>query len=206
MRKSQAASGKPGAAIAPAPGAPQSARGLHFRQAVGRDIGAIVALTQSAYRGQASRAGWTTEADLLDGQRTDAQEVAALIAGPATRLLLTERRGRLEACCVLERLTGQHGGEGYFGMFSVRPDAQGQGTGRAVLAEAERIAREEWRCRAMRLTVIDVRADLIAWYERRGYRRTGEYRPFPYGDARFGIPKRDDLRFAWLAKALGDGR
>jgi ribosomal protein S18 acetylase RimI-like enzyme len=87
-------------------------------------------------------------------------------------------------------------------MFSVRPEAQGNGTGRAVLAEAERIARDEWQCKAMRMSVIDVRDELIAWYERRGYRRTGEYRPFPYGDPRFGIPKRDDLRFEWLVKSL----
>ena len=82
------------------------------------------------------------------------------------------------------------------------PEAQGNGTGRALLAEAERVARDEWHARMMRMTVIDVRTELIAWYERRGYRRTGEYRPFPYGDARFGIPKRDDLRFEWLVKDL----
>ena len=67
---------------------------------------------------------------------------------------------------------------------------------------AERLAREDWRCAKMRMTVISLRDELIAWYERRGYRRTGEYKPFPYGDARFGIPKRDDLCFEWLEKAL----
>jgi hypothetical protein len=71
-----------------------------------------------------------------------------------------------------------------------------------VLAEAERIAREQWQCRAMRMTVIEQRAELIAWYERRGYRRSGEYQPFPYGDERFGIPRRDDLRFEVLVKDL----
>lgn len=179
-----------------------SAGALRFRVATPADIEAVVALTQSAYRGDASRTGWTTEADLLDGQRTDAQEVTELIANPAVRLLLAESDGALQASCVVERLSGEHAGDGYFGMFSVSPEAQGHGTGRAVLAEAERIAREEWHAPAMRMTVIDVRAELIAWYERRGYRRTGEYRPFPYGDARFGIPKRDDLRFEWLVKAL----
>lgn len=175
---------------------------LHFRVATPEDVAAVVALTESAYRGDASRAGWTTEADFLDGQRTDAREVADLIADPNVELLLAERDGRLLACCVIERLAGDHAGDGYFGMFSVRPDAQGNGTGRALLAEAERIARDEWHARAMRMTVIDLRAELIAWYERRGYRRTGEYRPFPYGDPRFGIPKRDDLRFEWLVKDL----
>lgn len=179
-----------------------SAPELRFRAARNADIDAIVALAESAYRGDASRAGWTTEADLLDGQRTDAREVAELIANPAVRLLLAERDGRLLACCVVERLSDEHAGDAYFGMFSVRPEAQGNGTGRALLAEGERVARDEWHARAMRMSVIDARNELIAWYERRGYRRTGEYKPFPYGDPRFGIPKRDDLRFEWLVKIL----
>lgn len=178
-----------------------SAAVLRLRAATSADIEAVVALTQSAYRGDASRVGWTTEAGLLDGQRTDAGEVAGLIARPDSRILLSEDDtggSALLACCHLER----QGDHGYFGMFSVRPGAQGHGTGRALLAEAERVAREEWHCLGMRMTVIDVRTELIAWYERRGYHRTGEYRPFPYGDPRFGIPKRDDLRFEWLAKEL----
>lgn len=175
---------------------------LRFRAATPADVDAIVALTESAYRGDASRVGWTTEADLLDGQRTDAREVAGLIANPAVKLLLAEDEGRLLASCVLERLVDGDACDGYFGMFSVRPDAQGNGTGRALLAEAERIARDEWHARTMRMTVIDVRSELIAWYERRGYRRTGERRAFPYGEPRFGIPKRDDLRFEWLVKEL----
>ncbi|HET7931372.1 MAG TPA: GNAT family N-acetyltransferase [Rhodanobacteraceae bacterium] len=179
-----------------------SAPGLRFRAATAADVDAVVALAHSAYRGDASRAGWTTEADLLDGQRTDAREVAGLIERAGSMIVLAEMDGdpadSLLACCHLER-QGEHA---YFGMFSVRPTAQGHGTGRAMLAEAERIAREEWHCRALRMTVIDVRAELIAWYERRGFRRTGEYRPFPYGDPRFGVPKRDDLRFEWLVKEL----
>ena len=179
-----------------------STPGLRFRVAVQADVDAIVALTESAYRGDASRVGWTTEADLLDGQRTDAAEVTALVTNPGVRLLLAERDGQLLASCVVERLSGEHAGDGYFGMFSVRPDAQGNGTGRALLGEAERVARDELRCRVMRMSVIDARAELIAWYERRGYGRTGEHKPFPYGDLRFGIPKRDDLRFEWLVKEL----
>ncbi|MBN8734804.1 MAG: GNAT family N-acetyltransferase [Xanthomonadales bacterium] len=175
---------------------------LHFRAAGPEDVAAIVALTQSAYRGEASRAGWTTEADFLDGQRTDVREVAGLVANPRVRLLLAEQADRLLASCVVERLVDGDACDGYFGMFSVRPEAQGNGTGRALLAEAERVARDDWHARTMRMTVIDVRAELIAWYERRGYRRTGEYRPFPYGDPRFGIPRRDDLRFEWLVKDL----
>ncbi|HEX5489280.1 MAG TPA: GNAT family N-acetyltransferase [Rhodanobacteraceae bacterium] len=176
--------------------------GLHFRVAEAHDVAAVVALTESAYRGDASRVGWTTEADYLDGQRTDAREVAELVARSHARMLLAERNGQIVACCFIEKQGSDAAPTGYFGMFSVRPDAQGGGAGSALLAEAERVAREEWHCHAMRMTVIDLRVELIAWYERRGYHRTGEHRPFPYGDARFGIPKRDDLRFEWLVKEL----
>ncbi|HET6912644.1 MAG TPA: N-acetyltransferase [Rhodanobacteraceae bacterium] len=172
---------------------------LTFRRAIAADVEAIVALTESAYRGAASRAGWTTEADFLDGQRTDSADVSTLIARDDARIVLAERGGELLASCLIER---QPGGDGYFGMFSVRPDLQNAGIGRALLAEAERIARDEWHCKRMRMSVISIRDSLIAWYERRGYRRTGEYKLFPYGDERFGIPRRDDLRFEWLVKAL----
>ena len=169
-----------------------------FRLATSADVAAIVALVESAYRGDVSRKGWTTEADLLDGQRTDPAGVAELIAKPGSCMLLAERDGALLACANLEK----RGEAGYFGMFSVRPDLQGAGVGRAVLAEAERLARDDWHCREMHMTVISVRDELIAWYERRGYRRTGIHSPFPYGDARFGIPKREDLRFELLVKPL----
>lgn len=172
---------------------------LTFRRAIAADVEAVVALTESAYRGDASRAGWTTEADFLDGQRTDVADVSGLVARDDARIVLAERDGELLASCLIER---QPGGDGYFGMFSVRPDLQNAGIGRALLAEAERIARDEWHCKRMRMSVISIRDSLIAWYERRGYRRTGEYKPFPYGDERFGIPRRDDLRFEWLVKAL----
>jgi len=169
-----------------------------FRLATPADVAAIVPLVESAYRGDVSRKGWTTEADLLDGQRTDPVGVAELITKPGSCMLLAERDGALLACANLEK----RGDAGYFGMFSVRPDLQGAGIGRTTLAEAERIARDDWHCGEMHMTVISVRDELIAWYERRGYKRTGIYSPFPYGDARFGLPKRDDLRFELLVKPL----
>jgi len=169
-----------------------------FRRADAGDVAAIVALVESAYRGEASRAGWTTEADLLDGRRTGPDEIAALLADPHSVLLLAHAGDALVASAHLQ----QRGDSAYFGMFAVAPGRQGRGLGRAVLAEAERIARDEWGCSAMRMTVIVQRDALIDWYLRRGYARTGEYAPFPYGDARFGIPRRDDLRFETLAKSL----
>src|SRR5581483_6074084 len=130
---------------------------LTFRRAVAGDVAAVVALTESAYRGKGSRAGWTTEADFLDGQRTDIEEVAGLIARDDARILLAEREGELLACCLLEKQNHDGVPSGYFGMFSVRPDLQGAGIGRALLNEAERMAREEWGCKQMRMSVIDIR-------------------------------------------------
>ena len=171
---------------------------LAFRAATEADIDAIVALVTSAYRGESSRAGWTTEADLLDGARIDPEVLRADIARDGSRVVLAERDSALLACAHV----AVDGDAGYFGMFSVVPGLQGGGIGKQVLAECERIVRDEWRLPAMRMTVIDVRDELIAFYERRGYRRTGILKPFPYGDARFGEPKRGDLRFEVLEKVL----
>ncbi|GAA2402673.1 GNAT family N-acetyltransferase [Streptomyces glaucosporus] len=176
---------------------------LRFRTASEDDVPALVALVESAYRGEASRAGWTTEADLLDGQRTDPEGVAGIIRTPGSLVLVAERDGRPVACCQLERRTSEAGEPvAYFGMFAVRPALQGGGLGRAVLAEAERLVRAGWGAREMHMTVITAREELIAWYERRGYVRTGRRSPFPYGDERFGIPRRPGLEFELLVKPL----
>jgi ribosomal protein S18 acetylase RimI-like enzyme len=171
---------------------------LTFRDATADDVPEVVALVESAYRGDSSRAGWTTEADLLHGRRTDPDGVRAVIERPGSRLLLAERDGEIVACCQLEH----RGAACYFGMFAVRPGLQGGGVGKIVLAEAERVARQDWTATSMEMTVISVREELIAFYERRGYRRTGDLSPFPYGDERFGLPQRDDLVFEKLVKAL----
>lgn len=171
---------------------------LHFRAATPHDIPALVALVTSAYRGDASRAGWTTEADFLDGNRIDPDVLRADIEREHSRVLLAERDQRLIACAHVS----VENDAGYFGMFSVDPRQQGGGIGKAVLAEAEHIVRDEWHLPVMRMTVIDIRTELVAFYQRRGYCRTGIFKPFPYGDERFGQPKRDDLRFEVLEKAL----
>ncbi len=174
---------------------------LEFRRAGEADIDAIVTLVEGTYRGDASRAGWTTEADLLDGMRIDAERVRGDLERHGSLVLLGERDGELLACanvCIED-------GAGYFGMFSVLPGEQGVGIGKQVLAEAERLVRDDWRLPVMRMTVIDVRDELIAFYERRGYHRTGIHKPFPYGDDRYGIPKRTDLRFEILEKELRHG-
>ncbi|WP_043732995.1 GNAT family N-acetyltransferase [Streptomyces zinciresistens] len=178
--------------------APEATAPLIHRDATAADVDALVALIESAYRGDSSRAGWTTEADILDGQRTDPQGVLDVVRAPESRLLVVERDGRIAACCQLEH----RGTHAYFGMFAVSPALQGAGLGKLIIAEAERQARLTWGVSEMRMTVISVREDLIAWYERRGYRRTGRTTPFPYGDERFGIPRREGLRFELLVKEL----
>lgn len=169
-----------------------------FRTATVNDIDAIVRLVTSAYRGDASRAGWTTEADLLDGERIDPDVLRIDILRPRSLVLLVERNGELAACAHI----AEEDGAGYFGMFSVSPALQGSGIGKLLIAEAERTVLENWGLPLMRMTVIDVREELLAFYQRRGYHRTGVTKPFPYGDERYGIPLRDDLRFEILEKVL----
>lgn len=164
-----------------------------IRSAVPDDTDALVALVESAYRGDSSRTGWTTEADLLDGQRTDVEDVKQALE----HLIVAEDDSGLLGCCALVPKEGH----AYFGMFAVRPGTQGGGVGSQLLAEAERLAAEQGLSH-VEMTVISVRTELIAYYVRRGYVDTGELRPFPYGDERFGRPRRDDLVFTVLRKPL----
>jgi ribosomal protein S18 acetylase RimI-like enzyme len=168
------------------------------RPATAPDVPAIVALVNAAYRGETSRAGWTTEADLLDGQRIDVEGLTAAIATPNQVILVYDPDRALVGCVHLERQND----DCYLGMLTIRPTAQGAGLGRALLDAAERWAMAHWSSRSMEMTVIAQRISLIAWYERRGYRQTGEQRSFPYGNPRFGLPRRDDLVFDVLRKPL----
>jgi ribosomal protein S18 acetylase RimI-like enzyme len=182
---------------------------MKLRPAELRDAAALAALVNAAYRGDSSRHGWTTEADLLDGQRIDEERLREAILTPGNVVLVHGQdlpvhgeagahEGDALACVHLERA----GAGCYLGMLTVRPGLQGAGLGRRLLEAAEGFALDEWQVESVHMTVIVQRAELIAWYERRGYRDTGERRPFPYGDERFGLPRRDDLEFVVLAKRL----
>lgn len=171
---------------------------MTFRAATAGDIPTLITLINSAYRGDTSRAGWTGEAHLVDGVRIDAQNLQADLERPRSTILLAERDGQLLACARV----ADEGSTGYFGMFSVDPGQQGGGIGTIMIEKAEGYAAREWGVSVMQMTVLDVRDELISYYERRGYVRTGIKKPFPYGDEQFGIPKRDDLQFEVLEKSL----
>ncbi|WP_396593293.1 GNAT family N-acetyltransferase [Brevundimonas sp. R86498] len=172
---------------------------LQLRDAVASDIPALHRLIESAYRGESSRAGWTTEADLLEGQRTDPDELAGILADPDQALLTGWRDGSLVASVLIARR-----GEtlGYFGMLSVDPGLQSAGLGRRMVAAAETALADRFEVRRIRIQVFPQRATLIGWYRRLGYGETGETIPFPYDDPRLGLPLLDDLHFAVMEKVL----
>jgi ribosomal protein S18 acetylase RimI-like enzyme len=161
----------------------------------------IAALVNAAYRGESSRAGWTSEFELLGGQRTDAGALRADLAATPSATILTMREGAGGEIVASVRLEPAEPGTYYLGMLTVNPSRQADGLGRALLARAESFAADAG-ARKVQLTVIEQRESLIAWYERRGYRATGAVKPFPYDDARVGAPKRADLRLAVFEKAL----
>lgn len=172
---------------------------LRYRTATSCDIPRIVALVHAAYRGESSRAGWTTEADFLDGTRTDTDEISGIISTPGNTIVLCESRKQLLASVHIQK---QNETTCYLGMFAVQPAGQGHGIGKKLLATAENMAQQLWQCNRMQMSVITLRTELIAWYEKRGYQRTGNFKPFPYGITRYGDPKRDDLLLEILQKQL----
>ena len=172
---------------------------LSHRTATIADVPYIVALVNSAYRGDSSRAGWTTEADLLDGQRTDAEEVRSLIAAENSIFLL---------CFNGEELIGtvhlQHGHHAaHMGMLVIKPGMQGKGLGKKLMLAAEAAAIKMWGVDKMLMHVITLRHELIDFYQRRGYRRTGKLKAFP-NEIRFGIPRVAGLQIELMEKELQD--
>jgi ribosomal protein S18 acetylase RimI-like enzyme len=155
------------------------ASSLPLREAVPADIPALVTLVNGAYRGESAKVGWTHEADLLGGTRTDAERMVALVGRHDAALLVHEDGGAPVACVLVERLQG---GGAYLGMLTVKPALQASGVGQRLLAGAEEYVRSKWQARTVEMTVIPVRSELVAWYERRGYVLTGERRPFPADD------------------------
>ena len=171
---------------------------ITIQLATGDDIERLHALVEGAYRGDGARRGWTHEADLLDGQRIDPPTLRGVLANGAQMVLLAIDGDELVGCV---QLADRGDGTAYLGMLAVDPQRQGQGLGRRLVAAAENAA-ARLGARRVEMTVIRQRAELIAYYERRDYHATGEERPFPLHDARFGLPRRRDLAFVVLEKHL----
>jgi GNAT superfamily N-acetyltransferase len=153
----------------------------------------------SAYRGEVSRAGWTTEADFLEGQRVDPEALREIILTPQNIILCLALDQKILACTHL----CPRGDDGVLlGMLSVTPELQNQGIGASLIAKAEEIAISHFQARKMVMKVLSLRPELIAYYERKNYLRKDEREAFPYGNERFGMPKRDDLEFIKLEKTL----
>jgi len=170
-----------------------------FRVGTIADVPALHALIERAYRGDSAKAGWTHEADLLGGQRTDPETLIAQFSSPDEMIIFAEAEGRPVGCV---GLTDKGDCVVYIGLVTVDPQLQAAGLGRALLAEGERVARERFGATRAEMTVIVQRAELIAWYERRGYALTGERRPFPHGNERFGLPATEALEFVVMEKHL----
>lgn len=170
-----------------------------IRAATADDVPKLHALIESAYRGASARAGWTHEADLLDGQRSDIAMLSESIVAPDRVILIAVDHSGLIGCC---EVAGVAGGGAYLGLLTVAPGRQGDGLGTALLIAAEGQAQSRFAATRIEMTVIRQRTALIAYYARRGYQPTGEVRPFPYGNPRFGVPRRDDLAFVVLEKSL----
>ena len=164
------------------------------------DAEAIADLVNAAYRGSGSRHGWTHEAELLSGARISSSDVAAMIDDTRTTVLVwrPEPSSAPGGCVAIDMEDGDHC---TISMLAVAPERQTANVGRALLTDAGRVA-ARLGARGARITVVEQRDALLAWYERRGYRRTGQIEAFPYGDNSVGTPLRDDLQFAVLTKSL----
>lgn len=163
------------------------------------DVEPLHALIERAYRGDSARAGWTHEADLLSGQRTDVEALKALLPDNRNCILVARRDETVFGCVLISK---RDEGIALLGLLSVDPERQAAGVGRALIAAAEHHARTAFGCTSIEMTVIRQRPELIDYYVRRGYALTGETRPFPHGDERFGLPRTPDLSFVVLAKSL----
>ena len=172
---------------------------LFYRIAKIQDLPALEILINSSYRGNESRSGWTNEADLLEGRRTDSKYLQGLLSQSNSTILVAEFEAEIVGCVHLKMLDAC---KAYLGIFAIKPGAQNRGFGRNLMNAAESWLRKNWKTSIVRMTVIQKRLELIAWYERCGYLRTGEVEPFPYGDLSGGKPLILDMEFIVLEKSI----
>lgn len=171
---------------------------MKITKATIEDVKELNKLVNSAYRGEDSKKGWTTEADVLDGIRIDEQALALLLAQPAVSILkLSDGSGAILGTVCLEVKTH----ELYLGLFAVSPLAQGNGIGKLLLMAAEQHALEN-HCTKIVISVISTRGELIAWYSRHGYVATGSAVAFEEIEGRFGEPKVAAISLIEMEKRL----
>ena len=158
---------------------------MPIRKATDNDIPELVQLINSAYRGESSKKGWTTEADLLDGARISIESLASLLGKPGVAMLLfCNETNSIEGCMYLQQLDNKL----YLGLLTVTPQLQAKGIGKQLLVAAENHA-HALQCNIITMTVISIRLELVAWYVRHGYQPTGETKPLP-ADPAVGLPRR----------------
>lgn len=166
-----------------------------IRPATDADLPSLHPVVERAYRGDSARAGWTHEADLVTGERTDLETLRSLLDGDSRLLIAFD--GETVLGCV--NIASRGDGLAYLGLLCVDPMLQAGGIGRRLVAAAETTARDTFAATRIEMTVIDRRAELIAWYVRHGYVASGETRPFP-------VPLDPPLSMAVLVKPLFDQR
>jgi ribosomal protein S18 acetylase RimI-like enzyme len=160
------------------------------------DIPALNLLINSAYRGESSKKGWTTEADLLEGKRTTEEELTQTIQDPKNTILKFTENGKIISSVLLVEKEHQL----YLGMLTVSPELQNSGIGRKMLTEAENHAKS-LGLSSIIMTVISVREELIAWYKRNGYEDTGEREAFPQSEIHVNISEKP-LEFIYFEKKI----
>jgi predicted N-acetyltransferase YhbS len=168
---------------------------MKIRIATMNDIPALNELVNGAYRGEGSKQGWTTEADLLDGIRTSENSLREMMERPDAVILVAEEENEMKGCVYLEKQDDAL----YLGMLTVRPSLQGRGLGAQLIDAAEERA-TQIGCKKISMTVITIREELIAYYKRKGFRDNGERKLFP-NNPKFGIPKRE-LEFLVMEKEI----
>jgi N-acetylglutamate synthase-like GNAT family acetyltransferase len=170
---------------------------IHFRSAEIHDAESITRLVNSVYRGENSKKGWTTEADLLEGIRITTEKIEEIINSPDDVIIVAELNNEMPGCVNLTKMKNQC----MLGMLSVDVNLQNSGIGRKIIEYSEDFAKNTWGCNEMVMKVIGVRKELIEYYQRRGYKISGKKEPFTLNH-HFGKPQRNDLYFIYMTKKL----
>jgi len=163
-------------------------------QATAEDVSSLNQLINSAYRGESSKKGWTTEANILEGKRTTEAELIEIIQDQKNTILKYSEDNEIIGCVLLVEKED----ELYLGMLTVSPELQNSGIGKKLMQQAEIYASTLGLSKIV-MTVISVREELISWYKRKGFVDTGVREPFPVSDV-FSQTTNEPLEFIVLEK------